>query len=74
MMTAARRAARSEPANNQLDLLCTAFHNRSNFLFAGSDTSGEGAPVAYSLIGSARLNGSCRGPASGSAMSPLPGS
>ena len=30
---------------------------RSNFLFAGSDTGGERAAVAYSLIGSARLNG-----------------
>jgi transposase len=30
---------------------------RSNFLFAGSDTGGERAAIAYSLIGSARLNG-----------------
>jgi len=30
---------------------------RSNYLFAGSDTGGERAAVAYSLIGSARLNG-----------------
>jgi transposase len=30
---------------------------RANFLFAGSDTGGERAAVAYSLIGSARLNG-----------------
>jgi hypothetical protein len=33
-----------------------AVHNRNNFLFAGSDTGGERAAVAYSLIGSARLN------------------
>jgi transposase len=30
---------------------------RSNFLFAGSDTGGERAAAAYSLIGTARLNG-----------------
>ena len=30
---------------------------RSNFLFVGSDAGGERAAVAYSLIGSARLNG-----------------
>jgi transposase len=29
---------------------------RANFLFAGSDAGGERAAVAYSLIGSARLN------------------
>jgi transposase len=34
-----------------------AIHKRSNFLFAGSDAGGERAAVAYSLIGSARLNG-----------------
>jgi len=30
---------------------------RSNYLFAGSDAGGERAAVAYSLIGTARLNG-----------------
>jgi hypothetical protein len=29
---------------------------RGNYLFAGSDTGGERAAVAYSLIGTARLN------------------
>jgi hypothetical protein len=30
---------------------------RHNFLFAGSDAGGERAAAAYSLIGTARLNG-----------------
>jgi IS66 C-terminal element len=33
------------------------FHNRKNYLFAGSDCGGERAAAMYSLIGSAKLNG-----------------
>lgn len=56
MTTAARRPARRDPANNQLDLLCMAVHNRKNWLFAGSDGGGERAAVIYSLLGTAKLN------------------
>jgi transposase len=33
---------------------------RKNYLFAGSDSGGERAAVIYSLLGSAKLNGSKR--------------
>jgi hypothetical protein len=32
-------------------------HNRSNYLFAGSDAGGERAAAFYSLIGTAKLYG-----------------
>jgi transposase len=32
-------------------------HNRSNWLFAGSDDGGERAAAIYTLIGTAKLNG-----------------
>jgi transposase len=34
-----------------------AFHNRKNYLFAGSDAGGDRAAAFYSLIGTAKLNG-----------------
>jgi transposase len=37
--------------------LWKCFHNRKNYLFAGSDAGGERAARIYSLIGSAKLNG-----------------
>jgi transposase len=36
--------------------LCGGFHNRKNYLFAGSDTGGERAAAIYSLIGTAKLS------------------
>jgi transposase len=33
-----------------------AVHNRSNWLFAGSDDGGERAAAIYSLVGTAKLN------------------
>lgn len=56
MMTAARRPARSEPANSHLLRLCMVVHNRSNWLFAVSDDGGERAAAIYTLIGTAKLN------------------
>ena len=56
-MTAARRPARSDPANFQFFLLCMAAHNRKNYLFAGSDTGGESGATMYTLIGTTKLNG-----------------
>ena len=47
----------SDPAKSQFDLLYMAFHNRKNYLFAGSDAGGARAAAFYSLIGSAKLNG-----------------
>ncbi len=32
------------------------FHNRKNYLFAGSDAGGERAAAIYSLIGTAKLS------------------
>ena len=57
MTAAARFPARSDPANNQLFLLCGASHNRKNFLFLGSDAGGERAATLYSLLGTAKLSG-----------------
>ena len=37
--------------------LCTACHNRKNYLFAGADVGGERAAAIYSLVGTAKLNG-----------------
>jgi transposase len=37
--------------------LCTAMHNRSNWLFAGSLRAGQRAATIMSLIQSAKLNG-----------------
>ena len=37
--------------------LCRDFHNRKNYLFAGSDAGGDRAASFYSLIGTAKLNG-----------------
>ena len=33
------------------------WHNRKNFLFAGSDTGGDRAAAIYNLVNSAKLNG-----------------
>jgi IS66 C-terminal element len=55
-MAAARCPARREPAKSQLLLLCTAMHNRKNWLFAGSDDGGDRAAAMYTLIGTAKLN------------------
>jgi transposase len=56
-MLAARCPARRDPAKSQLRRLCMAAHNRSNWLFAGSDDGGERAAAIYSMIGTAKLNG-----------------
>ena len=37
--------------------LCTACHNRKNYLFAGAEVGGERAAAIYSLVGTAKLNG-----------------
>lgn len=57
MIAAARWPARRLPANSQFFLLCKGWHNRKNFLFAGSDAGGERAAAIYGLIGTAKLNG-----------------
>ena len=45
------------PTNNEFLRLCRSFHNRKNYLFAGSDAGRERAATIYSLIGTAKLNG-----------------
>ena len=37
--------------------LCIPFHNRKNWLFAGSRAGGERAAAIYSVIETAKLNG-----------------
>ena len=37
--------------------LCIPFHNRKNWLFAGSEAGGERAAAIYSVIETAKMNG-----------------
>lgn len=47
----------SEPAKRAFLRLCIHFHNRKNWLFAGSKAGGDRAAAIYSVIETAKLNG-----------------
>lgn len=46
-----------EPVKSAFFVLWKAFHNRKNWIFAGSKASGERAAAIYSVIETAKLNG-----------------
>jgi len=44
-------------ANLKRSSLCKFIHSRKNYLFCGSDSSGERAASIYTLVATAKLNG-----------------
>ncbi|AMK26560.1 hypothetical protein K426_28325 (plasmid) [Sphingobium sp. TKS] len=56
-MTAQLSPPSSEPAKSAFFRLCIPFHNRKNWLFAGSKAGGDRAAAVYSVIETAKLNG-----------------